>query len=55
MIGVIIAALSVGVWAGGRVSDIRGRLSDISYLLLFVSLSMVIVVHLSSTLLAWLA
>lgn len=37
VIGVIIAALSIGYWAGGKVADTRSRASDIAWLLLFTA------------------
>jgi predicted membrane-bound spermidine synthase len=37
VIGVIIAALSIGYWVGGKIADARNRLSDIAWLCLLIA------------------
>jgi predicted membrane-bound spermidine synthase len=42
VIGVIIAALSIGYFAGGKIADARNRLSDVAWLCLAIALAITI-------------
>lgn len=53
VIGVIIAALSLGYWVGGMVADIRARLGDIVWLCLLASLMVVATLLIHRELLSW--
>lgn len=50
VIGVIIAALSLGYWVGGKFADIRNRFSDVAWLCLAVAITvtLTLVMYLSS-------
>jgi spermidine synthase len=39
VIGVIIAALSSGYWVGGKIADVRNRLSDIAWICLAIAMT----------------
>lgn len=52
VIGVIIAALSLGYWAGGVVADARQRRSDLIWLLLIVAATMTLTIYMHQALLA---
>jgi predicted membrane-bound spermidine synthase len=39
VIGVIIAALSIGYWVGGKIADARNRLSDLAWICLAVAVA----------------
>ncbi|HEX7483948.1 MAG TPA: fused MFS/spermidine synthase [Candidatus Saccharimonadales bacterium] len=49
VIGVIIAALSIGYWVGGKYADLRNRLSDIVWLCLAaaITVSLTLIMYLS--------
>jgi predicted membrane-bound spermidine synthase len=55
VIGVIIAALSLGYWVGGKVADARGHMIDLARLCLAIAatIAYVLVIHMSF--LAWVA
>ena len=55
VIGVIIAALSVGYWTGGRVADMRGHLIDIARLCLAVGLTIGLTLLIYPSVLTWVA
>jgi spermidine synthase len=50
VIGVIIAALSLGYWVGGKYADLRNRLSDVAWLCLAaaITVTMTLLMYLSS-------
>lgn len=50
VIGVIIAALSIGYWVGGKFADLRNRLSDVAWLCLATAgtVTLTLVMYLSS-------
>ncbi len=53
VIGVIIAALSLGYYAGGKVADARSKQLDLAWLHLFVALAVIIVLVVYAPVLAW--
>lgn len=55
VIGVIIAALSLGYWLGGRVADARGYLIDVARLALLAGLAICLTLLTYRSVLAWLA
>ncbi len=55
IIGVIVAAMSLGYWAGGILADKRSRDSDVVCLLLFAALCMVCALYQQRSLLQWVA
>lgn len=55
VIGIIIAALSLGYWMGGRVADSRGYMIDIARLCLAIGLSVAYTLVAYMTLLEWVA
>ena len=50
VIGVIIAALSIGYWVGGKYADLRNRLSDVAWLCLAaaITVTLTLLMYLSS-------
>ena len=55
VIGVIIAALSLGYWIGGKVADSRGYLIDVARLCLLASLLVVVMMLQYQGVIAWVA
>ena len=55
VIGIIIAALSLGYWIGGKLADKRGYLIDIGRLLLVASLAIVITIVQYESTIGWVA
>lgn len=55
VIGVIIAALSLGYWAGGKVADARQRTVDVARLCLAIALAIGIVLVVYEPILRWVA
>ena len=55
IIGVIVAAMSLGYWVGGVVADKRSRDSDVVCLLLGAALCMVLALYQQQSLLRWVA
>lgn len=55
VIGVIIAALSLGYWIGGRVADKRGYMIDIARLCLFAALLVVMMMLQYEGVIGWVA
>jgi spermidine synthase len=53
VIGVIIAALSIGYWVGGRIADRRSRLTDIAWLCLAIALAVTMTLVTYIALIEW--
>lgn len=53
VIGVIIAALSLGYWLGGRLADVRHRMSDVAFLCLGIALTVTLVMVAYPVVLTW--
>jgi predicted membrane-bound spermidine synthase len=55
VIGIIIAALSLGYWTGGKVADQRGQMIDVARLLLLAAITIVITVIQYQGTIGWVA
>lgn len=54
VIGIVIAALSLGVWFGGYVADRRNQTSDIAWLLLLCAITICAMLAVTDAVLTWL-
>lgn len=54
VIGIVIAALSAGVWVGGKLADNRNHKPDISWMLLLCSFAVCLMLITSDSVLGWL-